>query len=164
MSLLIPICAVALVPNPELGALAASKKLSSRALIFPKLAAAASDGRPDVSFFSIASANVSPKYAATVGMRPGLPADLTGFVINHPHAPPGFFELARFYIACCAADALPLTVPVDSSGVSSAGYKNDTWLEVRGRLVRREGKFTIKAARVARVEPPNKPYLSAYSQ
>ncbi len=160
-ALLLPICAVALVPKPELGALAASKKLSNRALIFPKLASRTSGPRAKVSFFSIASANVSSTYAASIGLRPGLPADLTGFVIRPRGAPPGTFEIARFYIACCAADALPLIVPVHASG---ADYGNDTWLEVKGHLERRQGNLGIKADNIVRVEAPNHPYLSAYSQ
>ena len=165
--LLVPILAVALVPKAQLGSAAALKKLGdqSRAAVVSRLAPRVTPGKKvDANFFSIASANVDPKYAAVIGMKTGTPAHLIGFVIDSKKAPAGTFELGRFYIACCAADALPLTVPVDPSRLGAGVFKPDTWLDVTGSLSRREGRFVLVASRITPVEPPNNPYLSAYTE
>ncbi|MTD54863.1 TIGR03943 family putative permease subunit [Amycolatopsis pithecellobii] len=53
---------------------------------------------------------------------------LTGFVTHTGDS----VLLARMVITCCAADAYPLKVRMRGL---PAGYENDTWLEVTGRVV-----------------------------
>jgi uncharacterized repeat protein (TIGR03943 family) len=57
----------------------------------------------------------------------GVPVTLTGFVVSQE---PGGFRLARYQIACCAADAAPVLVRV--VGVAGDAPARDRWVTVSG--------------------------------
>lgn len=156
-ALLLPLVAVAAVPSADLGALAASRKstgvsASSVGAIAPPVPGVGEDP----SFVDVYYASESPEYAAEAGVTEGMPIQLTGFVTRPDGLPEGTFGLTRFYVSCCAADALPYTVPVASGSKSVA---EDDWLEVEGSLVVRDGVYTIAPERVAPVDTPDDPYL-----
>ncbi|MBA3728336.1 MAG: DUF1980 domain-containing protein, partial [Actinobacteria bacterium] len=105
-TLLIPIVGVLMIPSAELGALAASRKLSSAGGgEVGAFAPAAPDPDGDISFAEIQYANESEEYAAQAGVVEGTPIRLTGFVTHAADAPGEGFDLTRFYVSCCAADA-----------------------------------------------------------
>ena len=88
---------------------------------------------------------------------------LRGFVVHDPQAGDGFV-LARFRIACCAADAIPVKIIVRDGGPRPA---EDEWLEVTGTLLERPEPDTdadqippveIAAASVQLIEEPASPY------
>lgn len=56
---------------------------------------------------------------------------LTGFLVQGEQGEQP--RLARLRIACCAADAVPVTVRLDGADV--AGVPSDTWFEVVGEVV-----------------------------
>jgi uncharacterized membrane protein YcgQ (UPF0703/DUF1980 family) len=56
-------------------------------------------------------------------IRPGRTITLTGFVATPPRAETRDFELARFYITCCVADAIPVGVTVTSRARFTAAAK-----------------------------------------
>ena len=85
---------------------------------------------------------------------------LLGFVTRSKDVPAGTFELARFYIACCIADAEAVGVPVDGRALRQGRFAHDTWLEVTGPLERRGKHFVVAADRITRVPTPKQPYLS----
>jgi uncharacterized repeat protein (TIGR03943 family) len=148
----LPIFLVLVAPRAELGALAASRKSINRAVSFQK-----PTGGP-ISFADIDYA----RYSAVpdeLGIVPGKKVELLGFVARGD-APPGMFELGRFYISCCAADALPTLVKIDPSAVGPAdAYETDSWQVVEGRLAKREGEFIVRAESIEPAEAPDNPYL-----
>ena len=73
-----------------------------------------------------------------------------------PAAP---FELGRFYITCCVADALPVSVSVFPTLVKGKESK-DEWLEVKGALAQRGNKYVVDAESINPVSEPSNPYLS----
>ena len=152
LAVLMPIFVVLVAPKAELGALAASRKSVNRAVSFQK-----PTGGP-ISFAEIDYA----RYSAVpdeLGIVPGKKVELLGFVARGD-APPGMFELGRFYISCCAADALPTLVRIDPSAVGSAdAYRTDSWQHVTGRLAKREGQFIVRAESIEPAEAPDNPYL-----
>ena len=157
-TLLIPIVGVLMIPSAELGALAASRKLSSAGGgEVGAFAPAAPDPGGDISFAEIQYANESEEYAARAGIVEGTPVRLTGFVTQAAGAPGGGFDLTRFYVSCCAADALPFSVRIGPSA-SFAPQEND-WLEVQGRVARDEAGFYVQAQDIADVPEPAVPYL-----
>jgi uncharacterized repeat protein (TIGR03943 family) len=87
----------------------------------------------------------------------GKRVDLTGFVV--PGAD-GSFTLTRFVISCCAVDAQPVGIGVDTDGtVPSQG----AWVRVRGALAANpdqsaDARIVIRAATVRGVEQPEDPY------
>ena len=79
---------------------------------------------------------------------------LTGFAAG-PDG--GGFRLARYEIACCAADAIPVVVRV--VGAVSGSPARDQWVTVTGTFVRTTGEIPeIAATSIADIQPPEDPY------
>jgi uncharacterized repeat protein (TIGR03943 family) len=152
-ALLVPLAAVALVPHAALGSFAASRK---GGITFPLARPAAPPAPSQASFLDIRIAEGDGDFAADAGIREGLHVRLLGFVTRSKDVPAGTFELARFYIACCIADAEAVGVPVAGRG----RFRHDTWLEVSGTLERRGRRFVVAADRINQVRTPKQPYLS----
>ena len=152
-ALLVPLASVLLVPHAALGSFAASRK---EGITFAFVRPHAPSNPSEASFLDIRIAEGDRDFAADAGVREGLRVRLVGFVVGTKDVPPGTFELARFYIACCIADAEAVGVPVGAHRT----FKPNTWLDVSGSLVRRGKRFVIEADRITRVPTPKQPYLS----
>jgi putative membrane protein len=153
-ALLIPLAAVLLVPHAALGSFAASRKGHGLHFLSARQPAPA---RPsDASFLDIRMAEGDATFAAQAGIKPGLRVHLLGFVSGSKDVPAGTFEVARFYVACCIADAQPVGVPVEAR----RKYATDTWLEVTGSLERRGHRFVLEGQRIVPAKEPAQPYLS----
>jgi uncharacterized repeat protein (TIGR03943 family) len=154
---LAPLLAVAAVPSAELGALAASRKTSGAgAASVGAIAPPAPDADGEVSFAEIYYASESDVYAGEAGIAEGMAVELTGFVTHPSGLPEGTLGLTRFHVSCCAADAVPFTVPL----VLDPGSRDDDeWLDVRGRLALRDGVYVLDPESVAAVDAPSDPYL-----
>jgi uncharacterized repeat protein (TIGR03943 family) len=84
----------------------------------------------------------------------GVPVKLTGFVAS---AEAGGFRLARYQIACCAADATP--VSLDVVGTSGAPPSGDQWVTVTGTFERGGGDIPrLAATSVVEIPAPEDPY------
>lgn len=152
--LVAPVLAVVIVPRPALGALAASKKATG-AIALGSLAAPAPEPGKAISFIDIHYASRSREYAAALGIGDGTDVRLLGFVTTPEGAPPGTFELTRFYVSCCAADAVPYSVTVGSNEAPAV----DSWLEVSGTLSLVDGRYVVVADDVTERSEPEDPYL-----
>ena len=172
LALLVPILAVLIVPRAELGAQAARKKSTNRSLASMQIAttkraaaraaaeaaAAANDPVAKIDFLSVATVTSDPSYASDIAVKPGTRVRLVGFVVRG--GKPARFRLARFLISCCAADAVPVFVDVKAH-TTEIPEDND-WLEVTGRLVRRQGWFFLQAESMTTIPTPEKPYLTTW--
>ena len=114
--LLLPLVAVATVPSADLGSLAASRKATGG--ISAPRPDTGSARVEDPSFIDIRYAEQSDRYARVTGVDDGRQVELVGFVTKEPEATGDTFELTRFYISCCAADAIPHSVTVDPGSYS----------------------------------------------
>ncbi|MGH2700230.1 MAG: TIGR03943 family putative permease subunit [Actinomycetota bacterium] len=154
--LMIPIIAVLAVPRAELGALAVSRKATgagaTAGLVAPP---APNEGQPP-SFIDVHFANESDEYGATLGIEEGTRLSLVGFV-SETGDPSGEFVLTRFYVSCCAADAIPYSVTVLPS--ERADYSTNTWLRVAGSLERDGDGYRLAADSIETVPQPENPYL-----
>lgn len=85
----------------------------------------------------------------------GKQVTLTGFV--HRERDGEGFSLARYQIACCAADALSAVVRVVGAGPSP---RRDSWVTVTGTFTSmdEDGTAEIVASRVRPITPPSFPY------
>ncbi|MGH2752520.1 MAG: TIGR03943 family putative permease subunit [Actinomycetota bacterium] len=154
VTLLIPILAVIAVPQAELGALAASRKATGAGATSGLLAPPAPEaGRPP-NFIDVHFANSSDEYAATLGIGEGTELNLTGFVSG---AGAGELTLTRFYVSCCAADAIPYSVTV--VGEATTGYPDNTWLRVSGVLQDDGTELKLAPDSIEEVKRPDSPYL-----
>ena len=84
----------------------------------------------------------------------GANVRLTGFVAG---GATGGFRLARYQIACCAADAIPVVVNVANTAGESPG--RDGWVTVTGRFEKPVGETPVlRATSVAQIPAPEDPY------
>jgi uncharacterized repeat protein (TIGR03943 family) len=155
-ALLVPIIAGAVLAHTELGALAASKKLSQRGIDLSSLANLSPSAHP--SFLQIGVAGHNPRFAKESGLVDGKSVRLVGFVARAPEQSSSRFQLARFYIGCCVADAVPVGVSVDPAAVHGR-YRKDDWLDVTGSLAHRGKSLLLLASKIDRVKAPRHPYL-----
>ena len=69
--------------------------------------------------------------------------------------------LYRFFISCCVADAMPISILV--SGKQLSDIENGAWLRIRGRseTIEKNGKRLpkIQVSAVETIEKPKMPYL-----
>jgi uncharacterized repeat protein (TIGR03943 family) len=157
LALLIPIIAVIAIPAPQLGALAASRKAT--ALGSAGIGSIVPQPQPDgeIDFVDVHYASESAEYAASLGIAEGLDLELTGFVTHGPDAPDGGFDLTRFYVSCCAADAIPYSVRILPD--RDLMYPDDKWLHVRGKLAQDADGFFLVPTMVEPIPAPEDPYL-----
>lgn len=154
VSLVVPVAVVFLVPSPSLGADAAQRKTSGTSAIGSFAPQPDTDG--EISYPEIVYASRSPEYAQALGISDGYPIELIGFVTQGPD-PGSDFALTRFESFCCAADAVPYSVPIEARAFKVPPV--DTWLKVSGELAEREGVWVLIAADISPVEEPQDPYI-----
>jgi uncharacterized repeat protein (TIGR03943 family) len=155
--LIAPVLAVVVVPEPQLGALAASKKATTQgAIALGSLAVPGPEPGEVISFAEIHQASRSQSYANAAGVADGTKVRLTGFVTPVDDGSDGTFGLTRFYVSCCAADAVPFSVTVTAPGPAPP---DDTWLDVAGTLSLRGGEYVVVAETMQRRSEPADPYL-----
>jgi uncharacterized repeat protein (TIGR03943 family) len=86
----------------------------------------------------------------------GAAVELTGFVAADDAHGEGF-RLARYQIACCAADAAPVIVRV--VGIHGAEPSRDQWVTVTGSLAAGDTDVpALVATSVAEIAAPDDPY------
>lgn len=156
---LIPIVLVVVIPKPSLGSLAASRKLSG-GVVSAAVAPPVGEPTDEVGFAEIGYASESAEYAAAIGLSDGDSVELTGFVSDvSTGVPEDAFPLTRFSIFCCAADAIPYTVPVRPTSDAAEAYPRDTWLDVQGELYLDGETWVLEADRIEEVSEPANPYI-----
>jgi uncharacterized repeat protein (TIGR03943 family) len=150
--LLAPIAALLLVAPPTLGAYgvdrAASINISARKSTFKRLPRNAPPR--EMTLLEYVQRAFDHRGASFNGAQ----IQLTGFVAG---AQQGGFRLARYQIACCAADATP--VVVDIAGTSGTAPTKDQWVTVTGTFRPGGGDIPkLAATTVAEIPAPEDPY------
>jgi putative membrane protein len=113
------------------------------------------DGR--IRLYEIAWAGESSRYAADNQITTGQAVDFVGFV-SKPTSDAGQVELSRFFVACCAADAVAYSVKVKPPA-GTPKLADDTWVRVQGKLTGRPGyDLTVTATALDEVDQPSNPY------
>lgn len=156
--LLAPLAAALAAPDASLGSFAASQRATAGALGGAAYGVPEKAAPGEVKFREISFASNYAGYATASRIGPGLELSLTGFVTQLPGESSRKIGLTRFYISCCAADAIPFTVPV----VLPAGVQPppvDSWLSVSGTLEDDDGSFRLDGLSVKRIPSPSDPYL-----
>lgn len=149
-----PLAVIVLIPRPSLGSEAAARK--STGLVGASSFVPVPQAKGDISFPEITYASESSYYAAAVGIFDGYEVKLTGFVMHPDNARDGTFALTRFETFCCAADAVPHSVTVDSE---DENYPEDSWLTISGELVNEGDEYVLQAKRISETEEPDNPYI-----
>jgi putative membrane protein len=157
-ALLVPILAAATLAHAQLGSLAASNKLSSRGIDPSALARLASRDASTVGFLQLNAAGRDAGLSRELGLAAGRPVRLVGFVSSPDGRRP--IELSRFYITCCVADAVPVSVHVSQGALRRLRVRRDDWLDVTGVLAHGNREWILRAVRVEHVDAPSNPYLA----
>jgi uncharacterized repeat protein (TIGR03943 family) len=158
-ALMVPILAAATLAHAQLGSLAASNKLSSRGIDPSALARLASRDASSVGFLQLNAAGRDAGLSRELGLEAGKTVKLLGFVSSSPEGSRPF-ELSRFYITCCVADAVPVSVHVSPGAVRRLHVQRNDWLNVTGVLAQGDREWIVRAVRVEQVDAPSNPYLS----
>lgn len=150
--LLAPIAALLLVAPPTLGSYgvgrAAAVDIRAGAPVFEPLDAGSSPVPMTLLEFGQRAFERDGASFADASVR------LTGFVAG---ADDQGFRLARYQIACCAADAAPVVIRV--VGVHGDVPPRDGWVTVTGRFEPGGGDLPLLAATlVTPIAPPDEPY------
>jgi uncharacterized repeat protein (TIGR03943 family) len=146
-----PVLLVIIVPSPNLGALAAGRRSTGGIAAFIP----APEPNGEVGFRELDYASEAPDYAARAGISDGMEIDLTGFVTHDDG-----IRLTRFYVSCCAADAIPYSVRLTWKGGTTHDYGDDTWLHVKGVVVKDGDEYVVDASGgIDKVAAPKDPYL-----
>jgi uncharacterized repeat protein (TIGR03943 family) len=149
--LLAPVLVVLAVPHAELGAAAAERRSTS-----PGTAARLTKPLGPLQGISYAHVMAAQGSVPQPGIVPGVRVRLVGFAMRRPGTASGLFQVARFEINCCIADAMVLYVTIDPPGETPA---DDAWVVVTGPLAKRGRELIIEAETVQEISPPKHPYL-----
>ena len=88
----------------------------------------------------------------------GLDFSVVGFVHHSAGEAGAEFQLARFVVACCVADARGYSVPIRWD--SASGLETNAWVRVTGRVgTDAEGQPIVLASSVESVDAPSNPYI-----
>ncbi len=92
----------------------------------------------------------------------GQKVKVTGFVKYPSNLPDQYFELTRFVLMCCAADARAKSLPVKVETGDRKAYAMDSWLEIEGEMITEnlggERRLTILARSLKPIPQPKNPY------
>ena len=158
-ALLLPIAVAGILSGASLGSLAASQKLTARGVDVGALARLESGRSKEVTFLDLNAAVRDEEIAKDKDIHPGRSVTLTGFVSHEATGADGHFELSRFYITCCVADAIPIGVTVVPGSGVKARPRRDEWLVVTGAVVREGDEFGVRALKIKPATQPEHPYL-----
>ena len=150
LALLAPILCVLAVPGAELKASAAERRLIDTKAAVQRVKSRGPLSK--LSYVHIMAAAGHPQ----PGVVPGVRVQLKGFAMRRHDTPRGLFQVARFYINCCIADASAVAVTVDPP---AANPPVDQWIIVTGPLARRGGEWIVAAESIRPIDPPKRPYL-----
>jgi uncharacterized repeat protein (TIGR03943 family) len=150
--LLAPIAALLLVAPPTLGAYGVNRagtiRVSPGKAFFKPLKQA--DAPVDLTLDEYVQRALEHKGASFRG----VPVKLTGFVAGSEGEG---WRLARYQIACCAADATPVVIEV--VGTSGTPPSEDQWVTVTGTFQRGGGDLPrLAATTVVEIPAPQDPY------
>jgi uncharacterized repeat protein (TIGR03943 family) len=158
-ALLMPIAVAMLMSGASLGSAAASKKMTVRGVDVAALARSKSDSG-EVGLLELYVADESHEYADQHGVVTGERVNVTGFVLKPSTHEGGDFTLARFYLSCCVADAVPVSIRVHQPAAMNLATKKDTWLVVTGEVERTSSHVSLQALDVKTTKEPKAPYMS----
>lgn len=155
--LVLPVLAIFLVAPPALGADTVSRSTPAAAPQQPavRFSPLPEGPAPALSMNDFVTRAVWDEE----GTLHGRQVRLTGFIVHSA----GNTYLGRLVIACCAADAKPVKVRLDGP-LRLADLPQDSWFEVRGRLVPGSAQPnahytpTLTVQDLHQVPTPTKPY------
>jgi uncharacterized repeat protein (TIGR03943 family) len=153
--LVVPIVILAAAPPASLGSFAVDRRASFASAFFSSSEDISSG---ELSLADVAGATRVPELMSALVGRAGSQVSFVGFVDRDEGMPADEFQLTRFMISCCVADAL--TVQVRVTGAPPGQFEPDEWVRVTGALYPVEREVIVDATSVTSVPRPQDPYLN----
>jgi uncharacterized repeat protein (TIGR03943 family) len=102
--------------------------------------------------------NINPEPDDYIGDK----VHFNGFVIHDDMLNDNQFYIGRFILACCAADARTIVLPVHYNE-NSISLPSDTWIDMKGTIIEKnengERKIAIQMESYEEIPVPNNPYV-----
>lgn len=155
--MLVPVITVIALPPTALGSYAVSRRSSFLRAGITTNAAELSSGRP-LTLIDLASSPASQLSQQALAARAGDHVSFVGFVQSDPGAGADEFELTRFVVTCCVADATVAQVRVVD--VTPGAVKDGQWVQVDGTFYPLGDEMLVDAQKVTPVPQPKNPYLT----
>jgi putative membrane protein len=152
----LPVVVVLALPPAALGSFAAGRRSSFAGANVAGSAEGLTDGT--ISLVDLAGAQQTPEGRHALAAHAGERVTFTGFVTRGPSTPAEEFDLTRFIVACCVADALSVQVRV--VGTVPGRFETDAWVRVTGLLYPLGSQAVVQAERVDEIPRPDDPYLT----
>jgi uncharacterized repeat protein (TIGR03943 family) len=153
--LLLPLVILLALPPASLGSYALGHRSN---LIGSGFTGTASPADGPLSLGDVALGLASPAAMRSLVARAGSRVSFVGFIDRPPGTPADQFELTRFVITCCVADALSVQVRVVDA--PPGRFRPDEWVRVTGQLYPLRDEVLLAASSVKPVARPAHPYLS----
>ena len=148
----LPVVLLLALPPATLGSYAAGRRSNSTGI-----AASARIVSGPIDFVDIAAARSVKTAAADLRARAGERVTMDGFV-TVDEGDTDRFQLTRFVITCCVADATVAQVRI--VGLPPGNYPTDEWLQVTGAVYPVGREVLVAADTVQQIPVPSEPYLT----
>jgi len=110
-----------------------------------------------IDLVDIAAARAVIDAETALRARAGERVTIEGFVTEES-GEADRFQLTRFVITCCVADATISYVTVVDA--PPGGFHTDEWVRVSGPIYPLGSDILVQAESIERIEPPDEPYLT----
>jgi uncharacterized repeat protein (TIGR03943 family) len=148
----LPVVLLLSLPPASLGSYAVNRRSTSAGI-----GASARIVTGPIDLVDVAAARSVKTAAADLRARAGEQVTMDGFVTVQP-GETDQFQLTRFVITCCVADATISYVTVVNA--PPGRFANDDWVEVTGRIYPLGADILVDATSVVPIPPPDDPYLT----
>ncbi|SHK95876.1 TIGR03943 family putative permease subunit [Desulforamulus aeronauticus] len=90
----------------------------------------------------------------------GKELEVTGFILHHKALKPDQYLVARYAIACCAADATIIGFVVEGT----TSIPDNSWVKIRGTVTHfdQDSQPIVKVTSIEQIEQPTDPYIYQY--
>ena len=148
----LPVVVLLTLPPATLGSYAVDRRSSSSGI-----GSSARIVSGPIDLVDVAAARAVVDAEAALRARAGEQVTIEGFVTEEP-GEADRFQLTRFVITCCVADATISYVTVVDA--PPGGFETDDWVRVTGPIYPLAGDILVQAESIERIDPPEEPYLT----
>ena len=153
--LAVPVVTILAMPQSTLGTYAAARRGAYAGGISVADIGHASDTQIQVA---VSAAPYQPDVLRALAKQEGQRVTFVGFVSHEPGALSDEFQLNRFVVTCCIADALNARTRVVD--VSGGPYRPGQWVSVTGQLYALPDQIILDAKAITAIPRPAHPYLT----
>jgi uncharacterized repeat protein (TIGR03943 family) len=155
-AMIAPVLLVMILPQATLGTFSAGKRAGFAGT---GISTSASDiGSGALTLIDVAAAQTTPDGEKALAKRAGESVNFVGFVTRYGDTPADEFELTRYVVTCCVADATVAQVRVVN--VTPGAYDDNQWVDVKGTIYPLGREVIVNASSIQTVPRPAKPYLT----